>query len=109
VKNWGATIEGNVVIRRSALGLSLDRSMMFFGVSNDTTASAMALAMHHAGASEVAQLDVNWSYPRFMLFPRSADGRRHAQGLFPGFLFREADYVQRPSERDFFYLTRRDG
>ncbi len=109
VRKWGATIEGNVVIRRSAIGLSADRRLLFVSVSNDTTARAMALAMHHAGASDVAQLDVNWSYPRFLLFPRNSDGQRRAQTLFRGFLFREADYVERPSQRDFFYLTRRDG
>jgi hypothetical protein len=107
VRNWGATIEGNVVIRRSAIGLSDDHGLMFIGVSNDTTARAMALAMHHVGATEVAQLDVNWSYPKFLLFPAGTDGRRRAQTLFPGFLFREDDYVRRASERDFFYLTRR--
>jgi hypothetical protein len=109
VRNWGATIEGSVVIRRSAIGLSADRALMFMAVSNDTTARAIALAVGHAGASDVAQLDVNWSYPRFLLFPRDSEGRRRAQTLFQGFLFREADYVERPSQRDFFYLTRRDG
>lgn len=109
VKNWGATLEGNVVIRRSAIGLSADRELLFVAVSNDTTARALALAMGHAGASDVAQLDVNWSYPRFVLFSRDAQGRLRAQTLFRGFLFRESDYVEKPSQRDFFYLTRRSG
>lgn len=108
VRNWGATIEGNVVIRRSAIGVSADRELLFVAVSNDTTARAMALAVGHAGASDVTQLDVNWSYPRFVLFPRDAQGRRRAQTLFQGFLFRESDYVELSSPRDFFYIRRRD-
>ncbi|HKY38528.1 MAG TPA: hypothetical protein VJN18_21440, partial [Polyangiaceae bacterium] len=49
VRNWGATIDGDVVIRRSAAGLNAARQVLFVGVSNDTTARAMAEAMHHAG------------------------------------------------------------
>lgn len=108
VKNWGATIDGDVVIRRSAVGLDASRRTLFVGISNDTTARAIADAMHHAGASDVAQLDVNWSYPKFLLFPRGPQGERRAVGLFAGFAFRPDDYVTRPSTRDFFYLVRRD-
>lgn len=108
VRNWGATIDGKVVIRRSAVGLDGARRVLFVAVSNDTTATAMANAMQHAGASDVAQLDVNWSYPKFLLFPVDANGKRHASGLFEGFVFREDEYVQRPSTRDFFYLVLRE-
>jgi hypothetical protein len=108
VRNWGATIDGKVVIRRSAIGLDSSRRVLFVAVSNDTTATALANAMHHAGASDVAQLDVNWSYPKFLLFPVDASGKRHARGLFEGFVFREDEYVQRPSTRDFFYLVYRE-
>lgn len=107
VRNWGATIDGKVVIRRSAVGLDSSRGVLFVGVSNDTTATAIANAMHHAGASDVAQLDVNWSYPKFLLFPVDAAGERHAKGLFEGFVFRDDEYVRRPATRDFFYLVRR--
>lgn len=108
VRNWGATIDGKVVIRRSAVGLDSSRDVLFVAVSNDTTATAIANAMRHAGASDVAQLDVNWSYPKFLLFPVDAAGERHAEGLFEGFVFRDDEYVQRPAARDFFYLVRRD-
>lgn len=107
-RNWGATLEGKVVIRRSAIGLNPERSIVFVAVSNDTTAHAMAEAMHHAGASDVAQLDVNWSYPKILIFPIGADGRRYARGLFEGFLFSDDDYIRQPSRRDFFYLVRRE-
>jgi hypothetical protein len=107
VKTWGATLEGSAVSRRSAIGLSADGKRLFVGISNDTTARAIAVGMQRAGASEVAQLDVNWSYPKFLLFPRDRAGRRHAETLFRGFLFRPDDYVTRRSPRDFFYLVRR--
>ncbi len=107
VRNWGATIDGKVVIRRSAVGLDRARDVLFVAISNDTTATALAHAVHHAGASDIAQLDVNWSYPKFVLFPSDAGGQRHAEGLFEGFVFREDEYVRRPAPRDFFYLVRR--
>ncbi len=108
VRNWGATIDGDVVIRRSAAGLDAARELLFVGLSNDTTARAMAEAMHHAGASDVAQLDVNWSYPRFVVFPAGPHGKRQARGVFEGFVFHPEDYVRRPATRDFFYLLRRE-
>lgn len=106
VRNWGATLDGNVVIRRSAIGLDAKREILFVGVSNDTTARAMAEAMHHAGATDVAQLDVNWSYPKIVIFLRNGTGDLRAEGLFKGFLFHHDDFVARPSERDFFYVLR---
>jgi hypothetical protein len=107
VRNWGATIDRDVVIRRSAIGLDSARSRLYIGISNDTTAPAIARAMHHAGASDVAQLDVNWSYPKFLLYERGSAGQLRARGLFEGFVFRPDEYVVRPSQRDFFYLVRR--
>ena len=108
-RTWGATIDGKVVIRRSAVGLDSSHDVLFVAVSNDTTATAMANAMRHAGASDIAQLDVNWSYPKFLLFPVDATGQRRAEGLFEGFVFREDEYVRRPAARDFVYLVRREG
>lgn len=61
VKKWGATLDGNTVIRRSAVGLSPDGKILYVGISNHTTAKVMAAGMSHAGASNVAQMDVNWS------------------------------------------------
>lgn len=96
--------------RHSALGRRPEcfARILFVAVSNDTTATALANAMHHAGATDVAQLDVNWSYPKFLVFPLDAAGKRHAESLFEGFVFRRDEYVQRPAARDFFYLVHRD-
>jgi hypothetical protein len=63
--------------------------------------------MRHAGGFEVAELDINYSYPRFVLFQRGESGDREAAGLFPGFAFKEDEYIRRPSPRDFFYLVYR--
>jgi len=107
-KNWGATIDGKTVIRRSALGLSSDRHTLFVGISNSTTARAMALGMQRAGADTVAQLDVNFSYPRFLVYePDPQTGDLTAVGAVKGLVYGSDEYVGRASSRDFFYVTAR--
>lgn len=105
-KNWGATLEGKTVIRRSAVGLSSDRRTLFVGISNSTTARALATGMQHAGAENVAQLDVNFSYPRFLLYRENeANGALNAVGAVKGQLYEQNEYLGRASTRDFFYVT----
>lgn len=107
-KNWGATIEGKTVIRRSAVGLSRDGKTLFVGISNYTTARALALGMQNAGAEHVAQLDVNHSYPRFLLYrDDEASGTLTALSPVKGFLHEKDEYLRRASSRDFFYVTTR--
>jgi hypothetical protein len=106
-RKWGATLEGETVIRRSAIALDRSGDILYVAVSNATTARALATGMQSAGAWTVAQLDVNWSYPRFLIFPRDVRGVRHAATLFSGFLFEEEELLRQPSPRDFFYVTRR--
>jgi hypothetical protein len=106
-RKWGATLDGETVIRRSALALDRTGEVAFVGVSNATTARALAIGMQSAGAWTVAQLDVNWSYPRFLVFPKDASGTRRAATLFSGFLFERDEMLRQASPRDFFYVTRR--
>ena len=107
-KNWGATLDGNTVIRRSAVGLSRDGKTLFVGISNSTTARTMALGMHHVGAVTVAQLDVNFSFPRFLVYqPNPETGELAALGAVKGLLYEQDEYIGRASTRDFFYVTAR--
>jgi hypothetical protein len=106
-RKWGTALEGETVIRRSAIGIDRSGELLYVGVSNSTTARALALGMQSAGAWNVAQLDINWSYPRFLIFPRNAAGAPYAATLFSGFLFEREEMLRLPSPRDFFYVTRR--
>jgi hypothetical protein len=105
--NWGAALGGGTVVRRSAAGLDAEGKTLLVAVSNHTSPRAVAVAMSHAGAVSAAQLDINYSYPRFVLFPEGAAGQRESVSLFEGFKVEGDDYVRDPSVRDFFYLTRR--
>jgi hypothetical protein len=106
-KGWGAALEGGTVIRRSAIGLNVGRTVLYVSVSNDTTARAIADGMFHVGAVDVAQLDVNYSYPKIVVFVQGDSGLREPQSLFKGFEVKEGEYLRAPNPRDFFYLTRR--
>ena len=105
-KKWGATLDGNTVIRRSAVGMSRDGKILYVGISNHTTAKVMAAGMHHAGAENVAQMDVNWSYPKFVTYELGKDELLHPVALADGFEFSDKLYLRERSMRDFFYLAR---
>jgi hypothetical protein len=106
-RGWGSTLEGETVIRRSSIALNQDGSVLYVAVTNYTTARALALGMRAAGGWNVAQLDVNFSFPKFLLFPRDRAGVRHAASLFKGFLFGADEMLEEPAARDFFYVVRR--
>jgi hypothetical protein len=106
-KNWGATIDGDTVIRRSAVGLDRDGKTLLVGISNSTTARTMALGMQQAGAVTVAQLDVNFSFPRFVVYEEGNQGKLNAVGAVKGFLYEPDEYVGHSSTRDFFYVSAR--
>lgn len=107
-RKWGATLDGNTVIRRSAVGLSSDRQTLYVGISNHTNAKVMALGMHHAGADDVAQMDVNWSYPKFVTYEPNEEGKLEPVALAEGFEFSEDLYIRERSMRDFYYLAREE-
>jgi hypothetical protein len=105
---WGATLDGDTVIRRSAVGISSDRQILYVAITNHTTARVLADGLRHVGAVDVAQMDVNWSYPKFVLFePGDAGPERRAVALASGFEFSEDEYIRKKSRRDFFYLVRK--
>ena len=108
-QRWGATVGGDTVIQRSAIGVAADGKTLFVGVGNHVTAPVIAQGMHHAGAASVAQLDVNFSYPKFATFepvPETEPGtaRRMAVPLAESFEVSDDEYIRKPSQRDFFYV-----
>jgi hypothetical protein len=107
-KGWGATVSGETVIRRSAIGLDRDRQVLYYGIGDGMTAQAIARGMLAAGAHDAAELDVNYAYPRFLLYEQRAaePTPRAGSALIPGIDFAPEEYVARPCERDFFYLLR---
>ncbi|MSP26568.1 MAG: hypothetical protein EXR75_15755 [Myxococcales bacterium] len=110
-KGWGATVSGETVIRRSAMGLSEDGGLIYFGIGDALTAQSLARGVKAAGAHAVAELDVNYSYPRFLFYAKAETDKPPlvTSAIIAGIEFSKDQYVTRPSPRDFFYLTRRKG
>lgn len=107
-KGWGATVAGETVIRRSALGVDATGRYMIFGLGDALTAQSLSRAMKQAGAVSAAQLDVNYAYPRFLVYERAAGEAPKAKtAIIPDIKFRAVEYVGEPALRDFFYLTRK--
>jgi len=109
LKKWGSTVDGETVIRRSGIGLNADRNVLYVAITNHTSARVLADGLHHAGATDVAQLDVNWSYPKFVTFePIGHTTVLHPVPLAPGFEYSDDEYLRKKEKRDFFYILRRD-
>jgi len=105
---WGASsVSGTTVIRRSAMGLNENRTMLYVAIGDHVTGKALAEAMHHAGAHYIAQLDVNFSYPKFLTYQTGADGKLEPVPLTKNFEYEPDQYIGSRSHRDFFYLTRK--
>jgi hypothetical protein len=107
-RKWGMAADGKMVIRRSALGLDRTGTLLVYGFGEDVTPRLLADAMQAAGAVDVAELDINWSYTRFFFYARasSAEPPHVAASLVPKIKHGRAAYVAEASPRDFFYLKR---
>ena len=109
LKKWGSTVDGETVIRRSGIGLNPERSVLFVAITNHTSARVLADGLHHAGATDVAQLDVNWSYPKFVTFePIGRTSVLHPVPIAPGFEYSDDEYLRKKEKRDFFYILRKE-
>lgn len=105
---WGATVDGDTIIRRSGFGVDASRKIGFYVMGDALSAGTLAKALHTVGAQDAAQLDVNFMYPRFFFF----DGNQSAapcirEPLAPLQNWKKEDYVSNPRLRDFFYLARK--
>ncbi len=105
-KNWGAAVDGATVIRRSAIGIDKDRKVLFYGVGDSLTALTIAEALGYAGAYDVAELDVNAAFPRFLTYGHGKKDPTVKESLIPA-IWKPGEYVTMSWYRDFFYVTRK--
>jgi hypothetical protein len=110
-RRWGLSETGGVDIRRSALGLAEGGRTLIYGLGEWIGPRALAEAMRAAGAVDAAELDVNWSFTRFLLYGPGPGGSSAppevTATLIPKLKHAAGQYVTKPAERDFFYLKRR--
>jgi hypothetical protein len=107
-RNWGASVAGDTIIRRSAIGLSHDKRFLFYGLGDAVSARSIGDALLAAGAYDAAQLDVNSAYPRFLLVAHDPAGSLAlTDPLIPDLHYKPTEYVVTPEPRDFFYVKRK--
>jgi hypothetical protein len=105
---WGATVDRQTIIRRSAFGLNEKRTVAYYGMGDALSAGSLARAMKVAGAHDVAQLDVNFAYPRFFFYDGAQDKPpKVTEPLASVHGWRKDEYVTQAAYRDFFYLRRK--
>jgi hypothetical protein len=106
-KAWAGQAKDLVTRRRSALGLDESGAVLFYAIGVEASPRLLAEALRFAGAENAAELDINWNWTRFLLYERDRAGKlRVSESLAEGEVSKSG-YVERPSERDFFYLLRR--
>jgi hypothetical protein len=106
-KAWKGQTPGIVTRRRSAIGLDQSGTLLFYALGVEAPPRLLAEALRVVGAQNAAELDINWNWTRFLLYDRDADGKpRVATSLAPG-EYAKSTYVERASERDFFYVLQR--
>jgi hypothetical protein len=106
-RRWGMSETGGLDIRRSAVGIAEGGRTLYYASGEWITPRTLAEAMRSAGAVDAAELDVNYSYTKFLLYA-PGDPPQVKDTLIPKTKFGARTYVQKPAERDFFYLKRTD-
>lgn len=106
-KVWGGKTPGVVTRRRSAIGIDRTGRTLFYAVSIEAPPKLLAEGLRASGAYDAAELDINWNWTRFLLFGKNEqDELRVSSSLVEG-TYAKSGYVERPSERDFFYILRK--
>jgi hypothetical protein len=105
---WGGMDPKEKTRRRSALGVDASGKLLFYGFGDEASAKLLAEGMRIAGAAQAAELDINYSWTRFLLIgrPRPDAPLQTTSTLVPQMVHQKTGYVSAPAPRDFFYLTR---
>lgn len=108
---WGGHNPKDKTRRRSAMGISEHGAILFYGMGEELEPSELAQGMLFAGARHAAQLDINWSWTRFLLYGRPGPGAelQVTSTLIPQMVSERRGYTSRPAARDFFYILRSHG
>ncbi|MBX7215043.1 MAG: phosphodiester glycosidase family protein [Thermoflexales bacterium] len=102
--NWGANIDGAVVVWRSGIGLSTDRRTLYYAAGGDLMASTLAKALRAAGAHNAMQLDINSFWVQFCAV--RADGTTlKPEPLFDIMKGQQPDRYLKAYTRDYFYVS----
>ena len=106
-KPWAGNTAGVVTRRRSGIGIDREGQRLLYAVGLETSPRLLAEGLKAAGAEHAAELDINWNWTRFLVFDKNAEGALRVSKSLVEVDHSPRVYVERPSERDFFYVLRR--
>jgi hypothetical protein len=108
-RKWGGQNNGQKDTRRSAMGVDASGKVLFYGLGEWVFPKDIAVAMKAAGAVSAAELDINWSYTRFLVMghPTPSEPVQVLSTLVPKIEHSKRGYVEKAATRDFFYVTRK--
>jgi hypothetical protein len=106
---WGGLDPKRKTRRRSAVGVDRSGRWLFYAIGEEMGPRVLAEGMRHVGAHFAAELDINWSWTRFLLFSDTEGDAKLvvSSTLIPQMVHRSRQYVDKAAERGFFYVTRR--
>ncbi len=103
-RRWGRAEDGKSEIRRSAVGFATDDRILYFAIGDWVTPAWLSDALVAAGLQRAAELDINWSYTRFIVYERAGTELVATSPLLTELKAPKREYVKEPSQRDFFTL-----
>jgi hypothetical protein len=114
-KGWAGHAADRKTRRRSVLGLSRGGRILYYGVGIELEPSQLGQGMLSARADVAAQFDINDYWVRFFLMGRPASPKgaeetmslRVTTSLVEHMEYLKREYIDTATERDFFYLYRR--
>lgn len=104
LKDWGGTINGEIITWRSGLGLSPRGEILYYFAGPGLSMPALARAMQAVGVSNALLLDINEYWVHFAAIESHSD-KLTAIPLFAQGMDIHTDRYLRTAERDFFYVT----
>jgi hypothetical protein len=105
-KRWGGAEDGRKDIRRSAIGTGADPAILYFAIGDWVTSEWLANGLVAAGITTAAELDINYSYTRFIVYEHAGPTELVATSpLLKELKAPRKEYWSEPSARDFFFLA----
>jgi hypothetical protein len=106
---WGGHDPKRKTRRRSAVGIDRAGQILYYGMGVELEPRELAQGLLFAGSEHAAQLDINWSWTRFLVMgqPSPDAPLQVTSTLIPEMVHQRRGYVEKPIDRDFFYVTRR--
>jgi len=102
--DWGASIDNQIVTRRSAIGLDKDARTLYYFAGHSLSMPILADAMLASGVHQGMLLDINNFWVMFAAIRPEGD-KLTAEALLPDQMKDKVDRYLGASPDDFFYVT----